>query len=402
MRSPLGSLLNRPPVPYVGPAARQSFIGSLLGRHDKTTEMAAMGSVGTLFSVVNRTSTSVALNDWHLCRKRKPGSDPSEPPEMVVTHPALDLWNRPNDFYTRHHLTEAFQQHVDLTGEGWLVIATDPRFPQIPLELWPVRPDRIRPVADPDEFMSGYIYTAPQGEEVPLGLEQVIRCVMPNPLDPYRGMGPVQSILVDLDSARYSAEWNRNFFVNGAEPGGIIQVPEELSDVEFRTMRDRWSEQHRGVSNAHRVAILERGQWVDRQFSMRDMQFAQLRDVSRQVIREAFGMHPQFVGAGDVGHSRAEAEAAELIYARWYVVPRLERIKGMLNSQLLPLLGAVGESVEFGYCSPVPDDEAGELAARQAQATTFQTLTAAGVHPDDAATVAGLPPMRMTQPPMGA
>ncbi len=48
-----------------------------------------------------------------------------------------------------------------------------------------------------------------------------------------------------------------------AEPGGIIEVPTPLSDPDFDQLRDRWNEQHRGVANAHRVAILEHGKWIE-------------------------------------------------------------------------------------------------------------------------------------------
>jgi hypothetical protein len=48
-------------------------------------------------------------------------------------------------------------------------------------------------------------------------------------MDPYRGMGVVQTILVDLDATRASAEWNRNFFLNSAEPGGIVEVDRRLT-----------------------------------------------------------------------------------------------------------------------------------------------------------------------------
>ena len=34
----------------------------------------------------------------------------------------------------------------------------------IPLELWPMRPDRIIPVPDPYKFLAGYVYVAPDGE----------------------------------------------------------------------------------------------------------------------------------------------------------------------------------------------------------------------------------------------
>jgi HK97 family phage portal protein len=311
-RTMLGAILNRtatsaaPPVPFSSRA--QSFAFGLSGRRDAQAQMAAMGSVGTLFSIVNRTSNATSQVEWKLWRKAKSGRD--EDRVEVTSHAALDLWNKPNKFMPRQEFVEVVQQHVDLTGEGWWVIGRHKASP-IPLELWPVRPDRITPVPDPDTYLRGYVYTSPDGEQVPLELDQVIQLRMPNPLDPYRGMGPVQSILTDLDATKYSAEWNKNFFLNSAEPGGIIEVPNALSDPDFDQLRDRWNEQHRGVANAHRVAILEHGKWIDRKYTQRDMQFAELRSVSRDVIREAFGIPAFALGeVADVNRATAEASSA--------------------------------------------------------------------------------------------
>src|SRR5678810_79187 len=170
-------------------------------------QMAAMGNVGTLYSIVNRTSTAVASTCWHLYRKQRPGQQNQERAE-VFDHLALRIWNNPNEFFDGTEFRETIQHHVDLTGESWWVIGCNPAA-TIPLELWPVRPDRMLPVPSPTNFLSGYIYLGPKGERVPLGLDDVIQIRVPNPLDPYRGMGPVQSVLADLDSIKYSAEWNR-------------------------------------------------------------------------------------------------------------------------------------------------------------------------------------------------
>src|SRR5690606_31685077 len=121
-----------------------------------------------------------------------------------------------------------------------------------------------------------YVYTSPSGEQVPLAVDDVIFLRRPNPLDPYRGMSVVQTILMDIDATAASAEWNANFFRNSAEPGGIVEAERRLTDDEFSEFRARWAEQHRGVQNAHRVAVLENGlKWVDRKYTMRDMQFTE-------------------------------------------------------------------------------------------------------------------------------
>jgi HK97 family phage portal protein len=394
----LGAILNRaattaePPVPFSSRA--QSFAFGLGGRRDAQAQMAAMGSVGTLFAIVNRTSNATSQVEWKLWRKAASGR--KEDRTEVTSHAALDLWNKPNPFMPRQEFVEVTQQHIDLTGEGWWVIGRHPAS-KIPLELWPVRPDRIAPVPDPKKFLSGYVYTSPDGEQIPLELDQVIQLRMPNPNDPYRGMGPVQSILTDLDATKYSAEWNKNFFLNSAEPGGIIEVPNALSDPDFDQLRDRWNEQHRGVANSHRVAILEHGKWIDRKYTQRDMQFAELRSVSDDVIRGAFGM-PKFA-VGDVDDvNRATADASAAWFGSMLTVPRCERIKAALNHDLLPLYGRTAEGLEWDYENPVADDR--ELAAREltAKAGAARELIEAGAYGPEVLAALDLPEIAFGQP----
>ena len=390
-RTLLGALLNRAqtdtPVPFASRGQTRAL--PFMRQSGTEAQMRAMGSVGTLFSIVNRTSNATALVEWKLWRKAKSGR--KEDRIEVTSHAALDVWNKPNPFMPRQEFVETFQQHVDLTGEGWWVVAKDPRS-TVPLELWPVRPDRMTPIPSRERFLAGYMYTSPDGEQIPLGLDEVIFLRMPNPLDLYRGMGPVQSVLADLDATRYSAEWNRNFFLNSAEPGGIIEVPNGLGDEDFNELRDRWNEQHKGVANAHRVAILEHGKWVDRKLTQRDMQFVELRAVSRAVLREAFGISAFALGeVTDI--NRATADASKAWFADQLTVPRLERIKGALNHDLLPLFGPTTQGLEFDYESPVPADPESEAKQLVARSGAAKTLIDAGLSAADVLSAVGLPEM---------
>ncbi|MFF8901675.1 phage portal protein [Streptomyces lydicus] len=398
MRSPLGALLNSttggsggPPVPY---SSRGRASLPWLTRRGRETELQAMGSVGTLFAIVNRTAKAMGGVEWKLWRKAASGK--AEDRTEVTSHAALDLWNKPNPFYTQGVFVEAGAQHKLLTGEQWWVVARDERF-NIPLELWPVRPDRMEPVPDADAFISGYMYTGPSGEKIALRVEDVLFNRTPHPWDPYRGIGPVQSLLTDLDATRYSAEWNRNFFLNSAEPGGIIEVPSRLGDAQFDELRERWNEQHKGVANAHRVAILEHGKWVDRKFTQRDMQFAELRSVSREVIREAFGFPKPMLGTSE-DVNRANAEAAETMFARWLILPEARSIRDTLNSQLLPLFGRTAEGLEFDYVNPVPDDEELQAKTLYAKAQSAHELIQAGGYGPEVLAAVGLPAVSFGQP----
>lgn len=388
----LARIVNRAPVPYVSDRTSALSIPFFRGSNTEA-QLAAMGANGTLFAIVDKCATGCAAVDWHLYRKAPSGKEADR--VEVTGHPALSLWNQPNDFFTRNEFVEVIQQHHDLTGEQWWVIGRDPRS-RLPLELWPVRPDRMEPVPSAENYLAGYLYHGPDGEDIPLGLEDVVFVRRPNPMDPYRGTSPVAAALVHIESARFAAEWNRNFFRNSAEPGGLIKVERKLSDPEFKMLRMRWAEQHQGVTAAHRVALLEGGaEWIERKYTQKDMQFVELRSATREDIREAFGFPKPMLGAVD-DVNRSNAEAAEYVFGKWVIVPRLERIKGALNSDLLPLFGA--EHLEFDYDSPVDEDIEAANASRDSRVQAAAALIGLGFDPAETMEAFDLPALAFTPP----
>lgn len=367
------------------------FERMLRGPSDR--QLMSMGATGTLFAIVDQIAESVSGAEWKLWRKAESGK--IEDRTEVVRHAALDLWNKPNSFMTRQEFVEVVQQHFELTGEQWW-IASRSTFSGIgPIELWPVRPDKMEPVPHRTEYLAGYVYHGPDGEKVPLGLDEVVFLRRPNPMDAYRGIGPVQSVLADIDSIRFSAEWNRAFFQNNAEPGGVVKFDHRLDDNEWREFQARWAEGHKGINNAHRVAILENGsEWVDRKYTHRDMQFAELAQVSDEKIRKAFRFPKPMLGSVD-DVNRANAEAGEVVYARWIVKRRLERIKQALNNDLLPMFGeATTQNLEFDFENPVPDDREADNNELTAKANAASALVGAGWSDEDVCAAVGLPMMR--------
>lgn len=408
MKSGLRRLAVRNQAPIPGsPGGRYAlpFMGG--GSGSSETYMRTYGLVGTIFSCVSLYATATAAPEWHLYRKntqataharyttRDEGSDQRE---EVFDHLALQVLNRPNDFFTRMALFETDQQYLDLTGESYWAIERDPRA-TFPLGIWPVRPDRMEPVPDPKTYLKGYVYTSPDGtEKIPLLPHEVIMVKYPNPLDAYHGLGPVQSVLVDIDASRYSAEWNRNFFLNSAEPGGIVQADHTMEDDEFDTFINRWRESHRGVARAHRVGLLEGGMtWVPNEHSMKDMDFAALRGVGRDIIREAFRMHKVMLGVSD-DVNRANAQTGQEVFSAWGVVPRLDRRKDAINNQFLPMFGTTGNGVEFDYVRPVPTNREQDAVELTAKTAAVALLVGAGFDAEDACEVVGLPVMRYQRP----
>lgn len=401
-RTLLGPLLNKTPVPYVPRGTgRRAWLPSAATSSGMEAQMDAMGRVGTLFAIVDRIITAYSQVEWRLYRVPKDGrrryesgtTGVQDPRVEVTRHPALELWKKPNPFFFGSAFRESAQQHEELTGEQYWVIERN-RF-GLPQEMWFVRPDRMMPIPDADNFLVGYIYRGPAGEEVPLAKEDVIFLRRPHPKDPYRGMGAVQAILGDLDATYLSTEYNRNFFLNSATPGGIIQAEANISDEDFNQFQTRWAETHKGVANAHRVAILEAGMtWVDRKYTMDDMQFVELRDASRETIREAFGFPKAMTGATD-DVNKANAYAGEVMFARWMTRPRLLRVKEALNTILLPMYGASATGLEFDFVNPVPEDDeiSAQVLLNKAQALKFMADTGL-FEAADMVAACGLPEMK--------
>lgn len=400
MRDPLrilaAAVRRGTPIPYAGAGRGLGSLFSGGDRQSKLRDLSQMGASGVLFAIVNATSTTTASVKWHMHRE-KVGAVckccEEEGVEQVLTHPALSVWNRPNNFFTQQELVESGQQHIELAGEGWTVMG---RIGNVPSELWNARPDRIEVVTSPTKFLLGYIYHGPDGEEVPIDRKDMLFIRMPNPVDPYRGMGAVQSITRTLDSSRMSSEWNLSFFRNGALPVGIIKTKRRMQDQEWRDFQTRWAEGHQGVANAGRIGMLEGEgtEWVDVKTSQKDMQFVELAKLSNEEVMLAFRMTKFGLGIVD-DINRNTAEASDAWFGKTMTVPRLDRWKGMLDNDFLPQFPGYDPRVSMVYENPVPKDKEDERADKKAKAEVYQILVDAGVHPEDAAKQAGLPPMRV-------
>lgn len=404
---------NNAPVPMGG--GMRMLPGQAAAQNIDLTLIRAYKTNGTVRSNVEMLASSTAAQEWKLYRKqpqdgrvRYTTSDQgSDQRQEVVQHAALNVLNNPAvitvngvklPVWDRMGLFEISQIWMEQTGKSHWIVDRGPMESPIPLGLWPVRPDRMMPVPDKDKYLAGWIYTSPDGsEKIPIPPTDVIYNRYPDPEDVYGGCGPIQSVLTDVEAARYAGEWNKNYFINSAEPGGVIQVEGQLDDEEFNTLVNRWRDTHRGVARAHRIAVLEAGAvWVPNAHSMRDMDFANLRSVMRDTIREAVGMHKVMTGVSD-DVNRANAQTGEEVFASWKIDPRLRRWRNVINSQLLPLFGSTGTGVEFDYIYPTPANREQDALELTSKTQAVAVLVNAGFDPADACEVVGLPAMKTVE-----
>ena len=407
MKSSIRILRNKSvaPIPLDGGAGRYARGVSFslgAGKGDRETFMRQYGLSGTVYSIVSLLAETAATPTWHLYKKqpqdgrvRYTTSDQGSDQRIeVVQHPAIQLWNNPNDFHSAFEFREGSQQHEELTGETFWVLDNEAGFPT---SMWYVRPDRMEPIPDPNDYLVGWIYTGPNGEQIPLRTNEVVMQKRPDPLDSYRGSGPVASIMPNIQQQRYATEYQRNLFLNGADPGGVITVPNKLTDRDFDQLIDRWRESHRGVARAGQVGVLEDGMaWAPNAHTNKDMEYGQLRLANRDELREAWRVHKTMMGTSD-DVNRANAQTAQEVFVTWQVIPRLNRRRDTLNSKFLPLFGSSGAGVEFDYEDPSPVNAEAASNEMLQKTQAWAALVGAGADPHDAAEVVGLPDMDIVE-----
>ena len=141
-----------------------------------------------------------------------------------------------------------------------------------------------------------------------------------DPRRPYWGVGKLEKIARWVDTSAYANEFLRLFFVNGASFGGFIETEEE-SEERIKLIKLGLHQEHGGVQNAHKWAVLPKGSKAPKATAnMAEMQFNELDEKYRDKILATFGVPKTLVGF-TTEVNRASAEASEYIFAKYKIKP---------------------------------------------------------------------------------
>ena len=280
--------------------------------------------------------------------------------EEIKDHPSLELLYKVNDFTTKFDhfwLTDAY---LELAGESpWFVNKNDKGEP---VDLFFLRPDLIRPIVNKDGELAGYKYKYPDGKEVDLDIDSIIFLKYPNPANPIRGKGVVESSARTIDIDNEAEKWNFNFFKNEARPDYVIKVKniERLTKEQRDKLKKSVEKLHKGTSNAHKLMVLFGDLDIDTLgFSHKDMDFSEMQTFTRDKILSMFRVPKAIVALTD-GVNFANAKTAELVFTKHTIKPKMERITQQLNEFYLPMFKGT-EKMFLDFVSPVPEDDEAKL-----------------------------------------
>jgi HK97 family phage portal protein len=247
--------------------------------------------------------------------------------QEVERHPLLTLLRHPNPLQDGVTFMESIYAHLEISGNAY-VEAVKPAANGLPVELYVLRPDRMKVIPGPMGLPQAYQYTV-NGQVTtwacdPIsGKSNILHLKRFNPLDDWYGMAPMESALLSIDQHNAAGAWNQALLNQGARPSGaLVYAPKDggvLTDEQIQRLREEVGQMYQGSRNAGRPLILEGGlEWREMSLSPKDMDWLAGRNAAARDIAQAFGIPAQLVGVPDAQtfSNMAEARMPSVISAK--------------------------------------------------------------------------------------
>lgn len=232
--------------------------------------------------------------------------------QRAPQHPLYTLLHDlPNPEMTSLHLRETLMGHLALWGNAYANIVWS-RGGQV-LELWPLRPDRMR-VAREDGQLRYYYRVNPGDAERTIPARDVLH-VAAFSQDGTVGLSPLSLFREAVGLGLAAQEFGARFFGNDARPGAVLQHPGALSDEAFKRLQQSWESRHQGLDKSHRVAILEEGMTINEiGIPPEDAQFLETRKFQVTEIARVYRVPPHMLADLDrATFSNIEHQSLEFV-----------------------------------------------------------------------------------------
>lgn len=155
-----------------------------------------------------------------------------------------------------------------------------------------------------------------------------------------------------------NSKYIKAFFYNHARPDVIITPKGEnasLNPNEMERLEQQWTNEHQGFWRAFKPLFANRAVDVKvLEANFRQLQMKDLRQHVRDICLQVWGVSPEILGVLE-NSNRATIDAADYLFSKWVVVPRLEDWR--LDYQRL-LVPEYDERLILDYESPVQEDKA--------------------------------------------
>ena len=258
--------------------------------------------------------------------------------KLVHDHPLYYLLHdEPNPEMTSFVFRETLMSHLLIWGNAYAQIIRDGAGRV--LGMYPLLPDKMEVQRD-DKGNIYYVYSRNSDENptfkeygnIKLKAEDVLH-IPGLGFDGLIGYSPIAMAKNAVGMTLACEEYGASFFANGANPGGVLEHPGVLKDPS--KVRESWNSVYRGVSNAHKIAVLEEGmKYQQIGIPPEEAQFLETRKFQINEIARLYRIPPHMVGDLDKS-SFSNIEQQSLEFVKYTLDPWVIRWEQSLQRSLL-------------------------------------------------------------------
>jgi len=296
-----------------------------------------------IFRAVSMISKGVASIDW------KVKSDQ----HTLDEHPLLTLWSKPNPNQASSSFMEALVGYLLLSGNAYVEIVHDDH--GVPLEMYLLRPDRVKIIPGAYGVPGAYEYTVGNKSRVIRvdqldGRSPILHIKTFNPLNDWYGMSPIEAAAYAIDQHNEVSGHNLSLLQNGARPsGGLIFRGGNLTPAQRDRLRSDLENYYSRSANAGRPFVLEGDfEWKEMGMSPKDLDFIEGKYLSAREIAQAYGVPSILVGVpGDA--TFANYKEARLHLWEDTILPIVDMLRGAFNQSVVPLFDDAAEGLMLDF-----------------------------------------------------
>ena len=297
-------------------------------------------SVMAVYAAVRLISETIGSLPGHVMRRTDVGK------EKAQSHPLYRIIHeQANSEQTAMEWRETALCHLLLRGNHFSEKQYDGAGRLV--ALWPIHPDRVHVERAGATGSLLYKVRVPSSQQdIIMGPDRMLhlRGLSSNGVT---GLSPIAIARQTIGLAIAAQEYGARLFKNDTKPGGVLEHPGKLSTPAFQRLKASIEQEHQGLSNAHRMMILEEGmKWQQIGINPDDAQFLESRKFSVTEIARLFNVPPHFLRDLErATFSNIEQQAID--YVVYTIRPWLVRLEQRMGIELLSSSDRVTHFIQF-------------------------------------------------------
>ena len=281
-----------------------------------------------VFRAIQELATAIAAIPWLLFN--------TSTDKEIEDHPILNLIRHPNPRMSGSTFFEWVMSYYLLAGNSYIlgIPPTTGENAGRPMELWPIRPDRVKRVE------GGWKIRKDNGDFSELIPEDMMLHLKTfNPLDENLGLSPILVAARSIVQSNESKRWNVAMLQNNARPTGGFFAEGNLREDQIGRLREEVNEHYAGPDNARKPFLGEGGlTWQAFGMTPAEMDWMEGQKLSAREIALVFGVPPELIGDSSNKTYSNYKEARRALYEDT-VQPLSIMLRDGLNVWLVPKWG---------------------------------------------------------------